>query len=140
MISFTSARSKNVVAAAAGAVVAGACTMAATPADAGPARSPYAQAAALVVSNGTLLQAKGIAGVSKPSAGVYCITFTDSRVEAQEITPVATIATGPDTPWGTVVHLATDPTESCGRADNTVTAFTGSAEGLRDNAFYITVP
>ncbi|MEU9237209.1 hypothetical protein [Streptomyces subrutilus] len=140
MISFKSTRSRLVAAAAAGALLAGAGTVAATAADPGPARARYVQASALVVSNGTLMQAKGIANVSKPGVGVYCITFTDSQVDTQRITPVATIATGPDTPWGTVVHLATDPTEGCGRAGNTVTAFTGTAEGLRDNAFFITVP
>lgn len=142
MISCDSTRTKIAAAAAAGALVAVAGTVAATAADAdaGPAQARYAQASALVVSNGTLMQAKGIAQVSKPSVGVYCITFSDSHIDSEKTTPVATIATGPDTPWGTVVHLATDPTEGCGRAGNTVTAFTGTAEGLRDNAFYITVP
>lgn len=44
--------------------------------------APYAQAAVTVAANGTILKAKGIDSVTRPSAGNYCVKVSDPDLTA----------------------------------------------------------
>lgn len=141
MISFTTTRSKVAVAAALAAVTAAVGTAIAFASTPGPARSPYAQASALVEADGTLAQSKGIASVEKPSTGAYCIKFTDAaRLDPQKITPIAVLGATGQTPWDSTIMVRTDPARECGEAANTVAVMTGTANGYMDLPFYIAIP
>lgn len=115
-------------------------TTAASASTPGPARAPYAQASALVGADGSVFQAKGIQSVTKPQTGVYCIKFTDPRLDPQKLTPVATLGATGSTPWDAQVLIRTDPSTQCGNATDTVTVYTGTSAGFMDLPFYFLVP
>lgn len=140
MTLFSTTRSKIAAAAVLAAVTASVGTAVAFASQAGPARAPYAQAGALVEHDGTLSQSKGIASVQKPSAGTYCIKFTDAaRLDPQKLIPTAVIGASGTTPWDATIMVRTDPWGDCGNATDTVTVFTGTNGGPADLPFYIAI-
>lgn len=128
------------------AVTAAASTAIAFASATGPARAPYAQAAGLVEYNGAVSQNKGIS-VTKPSPGINCITFSDSRIDPQKIIPQATIGAMGDsvgqpgaTENGSTVMIRTDPFDACGNNTQAVTVITSdSKNNYADIAFYFSV-
>lgn len=141
-----SKKAKIVVLAAAAACAATTVTaaVASTP---GPARAPFSQASALVEFNGTTSQAKGIKSVTKPQAGIYCIKFTDNRLDPQKLIPTATIAAMGSyvgepgaTPNGSTLMIRTDPFKECGDDPEAITVITSNADNnYADTGFYFTV-
>ncbi len=146
MISLTTTRSKIVATAVLAATAASVATIAvaSTP---GPARAPYAQAAGLIESNGSVSQNKAIASVTKPSAGINCIKFTDSRIDPQKVVPQATIGAaggsvgGPGaTPNGSTLMIRTDPFTACGDDPQTITVITADdTNNYADLPFYFSI-
>ncbi|GGV88837.1 hypothetical protein GCM10015535_41060 [Streptomyces gelaticus] len=53
-------------------------------------KAPYAQAGAIVKSNGELLRNKGIKEVKHLGPGDYCITFSDNDFEPSKVLPSVT--------------------------------------------------
>ncbi|WP_327253612.1 hypothetical protein [Streptomyces sp. NBC_01244] len=139
MTLLSTTRSKIAAAAVLAAVTASVGTAVAFASQAGPARAPYAQAGALVEYNGALSQSKGIAPVQKPSAGTYCIKFTDARLDPQKLIPTAVLGASGTTPWDATIMVRTDPWAACGNATDTVTVFTGTSAGAQDLPFYIAI-
>ncbi|WP_329075032.1 hypothetical protein [Streptomyces niveus] len=55
-----------------------------------PADTPHAQAAAWVNADGTVNHSRGIAQVTRPSTGRYCVTLSDVK-NINAVIPVATL-------------------------------------------------
>jgi hypothetical protein len=106
------------------------------------ALAPHAQASAVVNFDGTIYTSQGVKQVTKPSTGVYCLTFDDSRrIAVARSTPSATLfASEGSSPAGYNVLLNTTPTKACGQAADTLTVFTFSPQGAVDYPFSVVVP
>ncbi|MEV0177503.1 hypothetical protein AB0I00_41195 [Streptomyces sp. NPDC050803] len=112
-----------------------------------PARAPFAQAAALVDTDGSLLQAKGIKAVTRPTTGIYCITFKDDRLTPDKLIVQATLIAAGDstnptsgTPRGSTILVRTHPFADCGNDPAAITVATmNEANDLFDLPFFVTV-
>ncbi|MEO3855345.1 hypothetical protein [Acrocarpospora sp. B8E8] len=101
---------------------------------------PYAQASAKVAADGTLVQSKGVKSLTKPAAGVYCVSFLNPSLKVDRLTPVATLVATGATPWG-IVMARTTPSVECGNRVGTLTVYTGTAAvGRSDLPFYLVIP
>jgi hypothetical protein len=98
--------------------------------------APHAQAAAHVRADGSLIRQKGIASVTHPSTGTYCIAFTDPDIQVRDSVPQATVEAGSG-----ILSIRTTPHSFCGNAANTLTVFTRDVDGVRtDLSFTVTIP
>ncbi|MGW7198909.1 hypothetical protein [Streptomyces chryseus] len=104
--------------------------------------APHAQASALVDRDGSRPHSKGIKSLTKPTTGVYCVTFDDAtQIKVNRSTPTATLwATEGGTPWQYQIFLNTYPTKACGNAADTLTVFIGHGSGPADSPFFLFVP
>jgi hypothetical protein len=106
------------------------------------ALSPHAQASAWIRADGSRAQSQGIASVTKPDVGVYCVRFDDAtRIQVGRSTPQATLSLGSQgKPWGSSVLVAAAPTAACGNATDALTVLTGGPNGPLDHDFVLAVP
>ncbi|MFD8980221.1 hypothetical protein [Streptomyces sp. NPDC059564] len=101
------------------------------------AYAPYAQAAAHVTANGTLLEAKSIDAVTRPSTGIYCLHVSDPEINFSESIFTATLGTGANR--GSSVQIALGRTE-CGGDPRTIPVVTGDRNGsFAGQEFYLTI-
>lgn len=100
--------------------------------------APYAQAAAAVKADGTVVRSKGVTAVTKISTGQYCIQL-DPGIDATKTVPTAT-AEWSGSPWGASIYIRQDASV-CG-ADTARNIFvgTGTASGAKDMGFDVVVP
>lgn len=97
--------------------------------------APYAQAAARINANGSILASKGIDTVTRPQAGTYCVTFT-KNLDLPHSAPQATVVGD----YGTVT-LRMDANSLCNNQENTLTVLTRNTNSVRDNiAFTLAIP
>ncbi|MFG2408297.1 hypothetical protein ACGFR8_28935 [Streptomyces brevispora] len=101
--------------------------------------APYAQASALVNADGSLARSKGIKSVTRaPAAGRFCVQLEDSRLDVNELTPVATLSTG-----GYPGQVYIDPANNgqCGSQKDTILVVTTNWEKAGDyKPFFLLVP
>ncbi|MGP3637541.1 hypothetical protein ACTU45_30085 [Streptomyces sp. 24-1644] len=94
-----------------------------------PITSPYAQAAADVQGDGTLLRAKNIDAVRRIDVGRYCVKVNNTVDVSKSIVQV-------ELPSHLTRTYTTSPTPECGNAANTVYVRTFTTGG----AAYIDIP
>ncbi|MDH6580261.1 hypothetical protein [Kitasatospora sp. MAP5-34] len=109
----------------------------AAPPGATKAIAPYAQAAAVVNSDGSVNRSKGIAGVTKPAVGRYCVELEDKEVDVTRLVPVATLQYT-SFEYGIRISMWPDPT--CGNRTDTFLVITGKTNVWEDRAFSIVIP
>ncbi|MEU7856060.1 hypothetical protein [Nonomuraea sp. NPDC049141] len=127
------------VSAAAGLVVAvaGAGAAAATIAMPTKVTAPYAQAAAVVNADGSINRAKGIAAVTKPATGRYCVELANKELDVTRLVPSATLQYT-SFEYGIRVSMWPDP--ACGTRTDTFLVITGKPNVWEDRAFSIVIP
>ncbi|MCF6467259.1 hypothetical protein FAF44_02380 [Nonomuraea sp. MG754425] len=98
--------------------------------------APYAQAAAIVLKDGTLHFDKNIESVRRVGTGRYCVKV-DRVVDVTNKTPVqATARTG-----ARAISAFNWKSPVCNSEDNTVIVYTYNLEGHgADSDFYLTIP
>ncbi|WP_405148740.1 hypothetical protein OG589_12175 [Sphaerisporangium sp. NBC_01403] len=101
------------------------------------ATAPYAQAAAVVNSDGSINRAKGIKAVTKPAVGHYCVELEDTDLDITKLVPVATLQYT-SFEYGIRVSMWPDP--SCGTRKDTFLVITGIPNKWEDRAFSIVIP
>ncbi|MDI3408844.1 hypothetical protein [Streptomyces cavernicola] len=101
------------------------------------AYAPYAQAAAHVSSNGTLLKSKNIDNVTWSGGGVYCVHVSDPRIDLSESVFTATL--GRFASRGGTVQVSMGRSE-CGNDPRTIPVISGDTNGnFAPNEFYLTI-
>ncbi|MER5326926.1 hypothetical protein [Streptosporangium roseum] len=101
------------------------------------ATAPYAQAAAVVNSDGSINRAKGIVAVTKPAVGKYCVELEDKELDITRLVPSATLQYT-SFEYGIRVSMWPDPV--CGTRKDTFLVITGMPNKWEDRAFSIVVP
>lgn len=96
--------------------------------------APYAQAAAVVNADGTVVRSQGVAEVTKPGVGTYCVRL-DGEKDVNTLVPTATLSGRAE--WGAQVYVETTPVANCGNASDVVGVLTGTANGSSDQPFTI---
>jgi len=119
------------------AAVAGAGAAAAGIAAPTKATAPYAQAAAVVNADGSINRAKGIAAVTKPATGRYCVELADKDLDVTKLVPSATLQYT-SFEYGIRVSMWPDPV--CGTRSDTFLVITGKPNVWEDRAFSIVIP
>ncbi|MEV7966905.1 hypothetical protein AB0O34_13110 [Sphaerisporangium sp. NPDC088356] len=101
------------------------------------ATAPYAQAAAVVNSDGSINRAKGIKAVTKPAVGQYCVELEDKDLDVTKLVPSATLQYT-SFEYGIRVSMWPDPV--CGTRRDTFLVITGMPNKWEDRAFSIVIP
>ncbi|GAA1239940.1 hypothetical protein GCM10009665_33500 [Kitasatospora nipponensis] len=99
--------------------------------------APYAQAAAVVNSDGSINRSKGIAGVTKPAVGRYCVELEDKSLDVTRLVPVATLQY---TAFEYNIRISMWPDPVCGTRTDTFLVITGKPGVWEDQAFSIVIP
>ncbi|MEV4558265.1 hypothetical protein AB0K51_14915 [Kitasatospora sp. NPDC049285] len=99
--------------------------------------APYAQAAAVVNSDGSINRSKGIAGVTKPAVGRYCVELEDKALDVTRLVPVATLQY---TSFEYGIRISMWPDPVCGTRSDTFLVITGKPGVWEDQAFSIVIP
>ncbi|MFJ1611880.1 hypothetical protein ACIODT_00245 [Streptomyces sp. NPDC088251] len=95
-------------------------------------KAPYAQAGALVQSDGTVLRAKGVETVRHLGPGDYCVTFSDSEFEPSKVLPsVTSLSRGKSVAysWGAAGS-------TCDRTKHEARVWTTDANGSVSDAWF----
>lgn len=101
------------------------------------ATAPYAQAAAVVNADGSINRSKGIAGVTKPAVGRYCVELADKELDVTRLVPVATLQY---TAFEYGIRISMWPDPQCGTRTDTFLVITGKPNVWEDQAFSIVIP
>lgn len=127
------------VAVALGLVTGGVCAGVAGAASAPGAKvtAPYAQAAAVINSDGSINRSKGISNVTKPGVGKYCVELEDKSLDLTKLVPVATLQY---TSFEYGIRISYWPHPDCGTRADTIHVITGMPNKWVDQAFGIVVP
>ncbi|MEU8543494.1 hypothetical protein AB0C52_26495 [Streptomyces sp. NPDC048717] len=96
--------------------------------------APYAQAAAVVKKDGTVVRSKGVTGVKKVGNGEYRITV-DADVRLARAVPIATLNRSAN--WGAEIFVSTTDTSD---TDQTFQVLTGLNGKAGDQPFHVIVP
>ncbi|GAA4863695.1 hypothetical protein [Saccharopolyspora cebuensis] len=102
-----------------------------------PLHAPYAQAAAVVKADATVVRAKGVVQVDRVNAGRYCVTIADG-IDWAKSTPQATI--GPGGKWNGEIRVAAEPSKVCGKDPRKLGVYTGVNGAYADQPFNVLVP
>ncbi|MEU7039341.1 hypothetical protein ABZ958_37685 [Streptomyces sp. NPDC046237] len=96
-----------------------------------PASAPHAQAAAWVNADGTVRYSQGIAQVTNPSTGRYCVTLSAVK-DINAVIPVATLVHAAN---GSSITLtrATPPQNLCNGTPDTILVNTHDKDGEFQN-------
>ncbi|MEV0263879.1 hypothetical protein AB0I49_21410 [Streptomyces sp. NPDC050617] len=107
-------------------------------ADPPKADAPYAQAAASVAANGSLLLAKNVDEVTNPSAGRYCVHISDPDIDLARSIPTGTL-NGYEARGG-AVRVFTKPVGVCNSDPHTAYVSVFNKDGDFTNAaFFFTI-
>lgn len=101
------------------------------------ATAPYAQASAVINSDGSINRAKGIANVTKLTTGRYCVELEDKDLDLTKLTPVATLQY---TSFEYGIRISFWPHPECGGRKDTIHVITGMPNKWEDLAFSLVVP
>ncbi|MFI6695106.1 hypothetical protein ACIBLA_25805 [Streptomyces sp. NPDC050433] len=96
-----------------------------------PASAPHAQAAAWVNSDGTVRYSQGIAQVTHPSTGRYCVTLSDVK-DINAVIPVATLVHAANGSSITLTRNA-PPQNLCNGTPDTILVNTHDKDGAFQN-------
>lgn len=99
--------------------------------------APYAQAAAVINSDGSVNRSKGIAAVTKPSTGNYCVELEDKDLDITKLVPSATLQRKT---FDYDVQISMWPDPTCGSRTDTFLVLTGRPGAFGDAAFSIVIP
>nr|WSX53993.1 hypothetical protein OG409_36795 [Streptomyces sp. NBC_00974] len=112
-------------------------TAVAAPPGSAKVTAPYAQAAAVVNSNGSVNRSKGIEAVTKPATGHYCVELEDKDLDIRKLVPNATLQYNS---FEYDVRISMWPHPSCGTRTDTFLVITGKPGVYEDASFSIVVP
>ncbi|MFJ2192978.1 hypothetical protein ACIOJE_34395 [Kitasatospora sp. NPDC087861] len=101
------------------------------------ARTPYAQAAAVVKADATVVRAKGVVRVDRVDAGRYCVTIADNINWALSV-PQATL--GPGAKWNGEIRVASGTSGVCGNDPHKLGVYTGVSGAYADQPFNVIIP
>ena len=96
--------------------------------------APYAQAAAVVKADGTVVRSKNVTEVKKVGNGEYRITV-DQDIRLDRAVPIATLNRSAD--WGGEIFVTTKDTSA---TDHTFQVLTGDNGSASDQPFHVIVP
>ncbi|MFD5422633.1 hypothetical protein ACFWJT_32040 [Streptomyces sp. NPDC127069] len=97
--------------------------------------APYARAAAKVAADGTLLEGKNVASVTRAGAGTYCVKVSDAAIDLASAAVVATLNNN----RGEITAIGA-PHGYCGNATDTITVVTSNSAGTgTDRPFTVAV-
>ncbi|MFD3658445.1 hypothetical protein ACFWBH_01180 [Streptomyces sp. NPDC059999] len=105
----------------------------------GGANAPFAQASAVINADGSVSRSKGVADVwLGPTSGRFCVRLSDTRLNVNELTPVATLDTGG---WPGRIYIENRTSSQCNnRADTILVVTTNQNEGGDYKPFSLLVP